>query len=210
MALLGYEASAHMAEETTNGSLSAPLGIQRTCLATGVCGLILILALLFAIPDIPSILDGPTGVAAVDIFISAAGATWGAVLAWLVLFNFFCAGMSTVTVTGRIAYALARDEGLPYPEYMSRVNKHTKSPDVALTVVFFICALLMLLPLQPESGATAFLSIVGLCTVGFQVSYAIPILLKVIYMPKDFPATPHSLGKYSRPLGIVSVVWLLG
>ena len=55
----------------------------------------------------------------------------------------------------------------------------------------------------------AFDSIVGIAVFGFDVSYAIPILLKLIYSD-SFPDTQMSLGPMSRTVNIVSVVWLLG
>jgi amino acid transporter len=74
--------------------------------------------------------------------------------------------------------------------------------------VFSLDAILLLLLLDPGSGATAFASIINLCTFGFQTSYGFPILLKLIYQPKTFPKTSFDLGRWSRPFGIVSVVWL--
>ena len=160
-----------MAEETVGGEVSAPMGIVYTTMATGVCGVVLILVLLFATVDIDLAIDGPTGVAAIDIFTYATGEAWGSALAWIVLINFFGAGMSSVTVTGRITYALARDYGFPLSHQMSAVLPWSKSPAIAMTVVFLLDAMLMLLPLNTENGTTAFLSITGLCTVGFQVLF---------------------------------------
>ena len=51
----GYEASAHMAEETNSARKNAPKGIIYTCLATGATGLALLLALLFATEDINTV-----------------------------------------------------------------------------------------------------------------------------------------------------------
>lgn len=45
----GYEAGAHMAEETTGASKSAPKGIVYTCIITAITGLVYILGLLFAL-----------------------------------------------------------------------------------------------------------------------------------------------------------------
>ena len=44
----GYEAGAHIAEETTHASKSAPKGIIYTCLLTSVTGFVYILGLLYA------------------------------------------------------------------------------------------------------------------------------------------------------------------
>ena len=56
----------------------------------------------------------------------------------------------------------------------------------------------------------AYYSIVGLCTIGFQVSYSIPLILKAWYNPADFPVTPKSLGSWSRPMAVISFLWLNG
>jgi amino acid transporter len=47
----GYEAGAHMAEETTNASSSAPKGILYTCILTAITGFVYILGLLYAMQD---------------------------------------------------------------------------------------------------------------------------------------------------------------
>ena len=44
----GYEGGAHMAEETTNASVSAPRGIVMTCIANALTGFTYILGLLYA------------------------------------------------------------------------------------------------------------------------------------------------------------------
>lgn len=43
----GYEAGAHMAEETTKASTTAPKGILYTCIATAITGFVYILGLLY-------------------------------------------------------------------------------------------------------------------------------------------------------------------
>lgn len=45
----GYEAGAHMAEETTKASESAPRGILYTCLLTAATGLVYIVGILYAL-----------------------------------------------------------------------------------------------------------------------------------------------------------------
>jgi amino acid transporter len=168
-ACTGYEASAHMAEETSSSSTSAPKGIINTCWATGWGGLALILALLFATTDISAAVNSDTGNAASQIFVTACGTELGSALSWLVVLNLFFAGVSSVTVTGRITYALTRDNAFPYSSVLSQVHSSLKSPVNAILFVFFWDALLMLLPLDTKNGSKAFYSIVGLCTIGFQV-----------------------------------------
>jgi amino acid transporter len=86
------------------------------------------------------------------------------------------------------------------------------APVNAITFAFFVAFILLLLPLS-DNGKVAFFSIMGFCILGFQVSYAIPIMLKVYYVGfcnRPFPKTSMDLGILSIPLGILSSAWLLG
>ena len=205
----GFEASAHMAEETVGASTSAPKGIIKTVFATGLSGICLCLAMLFSTPNVGRALYGPTSNAVSNVFIQSCGSTWGQALTWIIVINLWFAGVSSVAVTGRITFALFRDRAFPFAEFFTQVDPHFQSPIFAMLFVAFFDALIQLLPLN-AAGLTAFNAIVGISTIGFQVSYAIPIILKVVYNPSTFPNTSMNLGYLSRPFGIISGLWLLG
>jgi len=215
----GFEASAHMAEETHCSAVAAPTGLIYTVFATGFGGFAYVLALLYATNNFSLITttEKPdddssqflTSNAAVNVFINACGWNCGAGLTWLVVINLFFAGIASVAVTGRITFALLRDKAFPYSDFLVQVHPTLKSPIRAIMFVFALDAALLLLGLNPKSG-TAFTAIVGLCTIGFMVSYAIPVALKVIFQPKTFPVTSMSLGRWTVPCGIASSMWLFG
>ena len=77
----------------------------------------------------------------------------------------------------------------------------------ALIFVYIFDFILLLLPLI---STVAFTSIVGITTIGFQVSYGIPILLKLIFNYNTFPQTEFSLKNYSNICNIISCFWLFG
>jgi len=110
-------------------------------------------------------------------------------------------------VTGRITFALCRDKALPYADFWSKVHDTSKEPLRILVLLFIIDSLLLLLPLV---SSVAFASITGITTIGFQVSYGIPILLKLIFSFNDFPGSEVTLGKFSNPMGVISCLWLFG
>lgn len=208
-----------MAEETSGASTSAPKGIIYTCLATGLSGIMLILALLYATIDIDGVLNGETDSAMVNLFLLQCGRGWGQALTWLILANLFFAGLSSVAVTGRITFALMRDKGFPYSEFFAKVHPTYNSP---MNAIFFVCVFdcfIQLLPLDSRSGLTAFSAIVALASIGFQISYGIPILLKLMNastlssqlfrsQPIPFPTTKMSLGVWSDICGVLSILWL--
>lgn len=156
-------------------------------------------------------MNGITGNASVDAVYYAMGSKWACAYAWLITINLFFAGVSSVAVTARITWALSRDNGIPFSDYLKEVHPDLKSPIRAIMFVFVIDAILQLLPLNEAAGLSAFYSIVGLCSVGFQVSYAIPIMCHCIWSDKKtFPVTPSSLGKYSKYMGVFAFTWLYG
>jgi amino acid transporter len=190
----GYEAGAHVAEETKGATLSAPRGIVRTCLTVAAVGFIYILALLYSMPSISDVINSEA--AAMAVFVHAMGNKGALVLMCLLVINLFFAGSSSLTVTSRIAFAIARDGkercvlhavvpdpvgiagGLPFSEYIYGVWERTQAPVNTVVLVFILDALLLLLPLTTLSQASplAFNAVTSLTTIGFQISYAIPIL----------------------------------
>lgn len=204
-----------MAEETGNAKVHASRGILYTIGATGIGGVALILGFLFAVDNLPAIDNddynsgGPnTGNSGVNLFILGCGENIGACLAWIVTINLFFAGLSSVAVTARITFALARDGGFPWSRHLSSLHPVYKTPLWALTFIAVVDSLLLLLPLDKGNGSIVYTAIVGSSVLGFQVSYLMPILLKNLFPQPDFPETEMSLGTWSRMVGVVSSVWL--
>eukprot|EP00455_Lapot_gusevi_P044400 TRINITY_DN553_c0_g2_i6.p1 TRINITY_DN553_c0_g2~~TRINITY_DN553_c0_g2_i6.p1 ORF type:complete len:382 (+),score=64.56 TRINITY_DN553_c0_g2_i6:133-1278(+) len=88
----GYEAGAHMAEETHNSRSSAPWGIVATCISTALTGIVYILGLLFAAPNLDDITADPNSLSVVNIYRQCAGKGGGLVLTSFLITNLFFAG----------------------------------------------------------------------------------------------------------------------
>jgi len=124
----------------------------------------------------------------------------------LLLVNVFCAGFSSMTVTSRIGFAMARDRAFPFSKVLHRVNPTTKAPDTMIALVFAMDVLLCLIPLI---SSTAFEAIAGISAIGYQISYAIPILLRLTVSKNTFKQSTFSLGDFwSVPIGWIAVIWL--
>lgn len=76
--------------------------------------------------------------------------------------------------------------------------------------VFVFNFFLLLLPLT-ASGSAAFSSVASICTMGYQVSYAIPIICKFTFRQDEdmFSRVYFTLGSMSGLCGVVSSFWLL-
>jgi amino acid transporter len=92
----GYDASAHMTEETLDASISGPRGIVMSILVSLAAGWVLLIGVTFAIQDYDAELASETGVPPAQIFIDAAGAATGKFLLLVVIgAQLFC-GMSVL------------------------------------------------------------------------------------------------------------------
>jgi amino acid transporter len=175
-----------MAEETHDARTSAPWGIAGTVLCIATFGLTFNLGLLFATPDITAF-QNPVQ----ETFQHTAGRVGGSVLMMIVVVMFFFGGLSSLTVTSRIVYAMARDGALPRSEYLALVSDSTKTPMQALVTVCVVNCVLLLLPLV---NSTALKTFTGSCTVGFQMSYAIPIFFRITSARKSWIPGIWNLG----------------
>ena len=69
----GFDASAHMTEETHNAATSGPIGIVTSIGVSAILGWVLILGLLFCIQDYETTVKSPTGQPVTQIFLDTVG-----------------------------------------------------------------------------------------------------------------------------------------
>jgi len=65
----------------------------------------------------------------------------------LVLINLFFAGFSSMTVTTRIGFAMARDGAFPGSKFFYHVTEKNKVPSHMILLVLILDCLIVLLPL---------------------------------------------------------------
>ena len=129
----GYDASAHMTEETHDASRSGPRGIDMSILVSLIAGWVLLIGVTFAIQKANYATEaGGRSRRPGQIFIDSFGRT-GAELLLLVAIGaqLFC-GMSSVTANSRMIYAFSRDGALPGSSFWHQVNKRTRTPTNAI------------------------------------------------------------------------------
>ena len=211
----GYEAGAHMAEETRNASLSSALGLLATVIVCALTGLLYILGCIYSIPKRLGVFMALTayGSPLPSLFCVVCGNRVGLALTNVVVTTLFFAGMSSLTVTSRIGFALARDGAFPGSGFLRRVNPTTKSPIPMVILVLAIDCLLLLLPLATmdldgEYGAIAFNAVTSICVIGYQISYCIPLMLRGTVTAKTFVQSTFSLGRAGVVVANIAWIWL--
>ena len=202
--LTGYDASAHMTEETRNASVAGPKGIVSSVVVSVIAGWILLLGMTFAIGDYAAQRDSDTGVPPAQIFIDSLGRTGGELLLLIVIgAQFFC-GMSSVTANSRMIYAFSRDGALPASDFWHRINPRTRTPTNS---IWFAAVGAFLLGLPYLWNVTAYVAVTSIAVIGLYIAYVMPVFLRLL-AGDDFQAGPWNLGRWSRPIGTIAVVWV--
>ncbi|SDD70946.1 amino acid permease [Actinokineospora iranica] len=203
--LTGYDASAHMTEETRGAAVAGPRGIVNSILVSLAAGWVLLIGLTFAIQDYDGAVGSATGVPPAQVFIDAAGVTIGKLLLLICVgAQLFC-GMAAVTGNSRMIYAFARDGAIPGSGFWHRINKRTRTPTNSVWLAA-VGAFLLAVPYL--WSATAYTAVTSIAVVGLYTAYVIPVYLRV-RKGADFERGPWHLGRWGRAIGIVATGWVV-
>ncbi|WP_082119461.1 amino acid permease [Saccharothrix sp. ST-888] len=201
--LTGYDASAHMTEETHDAARSGPKGIVNSVVVSLVAGWILLLGITFAIQNYDGAVNSSTGVPPAQIFLDALGASGAKLLLLIVIgAQFFC-GMASVTANSRMIYAFSRDGALPGSRIWHRIDPRTQTPTNA---VWLAAGGAFLLGAQDLWNATAYAAVTSVSVIGMYISYVIPVYLR-LRQGDAFERGPWHLGRWSKPVGTLAVGW---
>ena len=201
----GYDASAHMTEETHDAARSGPRGIVSSIVVSLLAGWILLIGITFAIQHYEPERLSATGVPPAQIFIDAAGSAVGKLLLLIAIgAQLFC-GMSSVTANSRMIYAFSRDGALPGSAFWHRVNKRTRTPTNAIWLAA-VGALILGLPYL--WNYTAYAAVTSIAVIGLYIAYVLPTFLR-LRQGDSFERGPWHLGRWSKPIGIIAVTWVV-
>lgn len=198
----GYDASAHMTEETHNAAVAGPRGIVWSIVISLFAGWLLLIGVTSAIQNYTA--EAGAVVAPAQIFVDAVGKNLGTFLLFIVVGAQFYCGMSSVTANSRMIYAFSRDGAVPGSQFWHRINARTRTPTNS---IWFAAVGAFILGLPYLWNPVAYAAVTSIAVIGLYIAYGIPILLRLIAGEK-FQRGPWHLGRWSRPVGIIAVVWI--
>jgi amino acid permease (GABA permease) len=199
----GYDASAHVAEETHDAARSAPRGVVSSVVVSVIAGFFLLFAITWAIQDYEAERTTATGLPPAQIFIDAAGRHLGEFLLFIcVVAQFFC-GMASVTANSRMSYAFSRDGALPGSRIWRKVNPRTGTPTNSIWLCV-VCSTILVLPSLVNT--TAYLAATSIAVIGLYIAYVAPVFLRL--RNPDFRPGPWNLGRWSGIVGWTAIVWV--
>jgi amino acid permease (GABA permease) len=202
----GYDASAHMTEETHSAARSGPRGIVMSILISLIAGWVLLIGITFAIQKGNYAGEAAQGTAApAQIWLDSIGRT-GAELLLLVVIGaqLFC-GMSSVTANSRMIYAFSRDGALPGSNFWHKVNHRTRTPTNA---IWLAAGGALILGLPYLWNGAAYGAVTAIATIGLYIAYVTPTYLR-LRQGENFQRGPWHLGGKSYAIGWTAVVWVV-
>jgi len=197
----GYDASAHMTEETIGAETRAAWGVVMSVVVSAVAGYALLMALVAASPDLGQAASFVNPV--LYILQSRLSYVLGTLLfAVIFVAQFFCS-MSSVTSNSRMIYAFSRDGAVPGHNLWHRLNRG-RTPQNAI-ILAAVAAFVLAVP--SLWSVTAYLAVTSIAVIGLYIAYALPIFLR--QFSTDFKTGPWHLGAWSRPIGWIAVIWTI-
>jgi amino acid transporter len=204
----GYDASAHVAEETVMARKNSAWGIFLSVLVSAVAGYILLLVLTWCIPN------GDIAKTATDAYpvlyiatqnLSEFGAN---VVAVTIGGAMWLCGSSSIASMSRMWYAFARDDGMPGSARLKQIHSRYQTPMSAIVITSILTVVICLY-------AAAFTVITSISTITLYLAYVFPVYLNWRNKRRktgEFttPETsPWNLGKWGKPLNLIAVVWVV-
>ena len=216
----GYDASAHVAEETVAARLSSAWGLFLSVAVSAVVGYIFLFALTTHLPNLSGLFPAtPDGIGAdssqyyfgnkaavIEILNYNLGQIGDVLSAGIGIAMAFC-GLSSIASAGRMLYAFSRDDGIPGSGWLKRVSHRHRTPANAM-VAMVVVAWLFTVAAGIVGGGTAIIIVTAISTIFLYAAYGIPIWLA---MRSDAWREERvwSLGRWSRPIALVALFWIV-
>jgi amino acid transporter len=212
--ITGFDACAHLSEETQAASMGAAKGIWRSIFYSAVGGYILLLCVVFAVPDVDgSPANAEVGAGGVAyIFVESLGKNW----ATLVLFisasaQLFCA-TSCMTSASRMLFAFSRDRAVPGSQHWSKLSA-ARVPANGVVLVAVVAGIVTL-PALVEVNVNgiilpvAFYAVTSIAVIGLYLSFAIPIWLRWRHGERFEVGAWNNGSKYKwmNPIAVAEIV----
>ena len=206
--ITGFDASAHISEETHDASTAAAKGVWRSIFYSALIGWIVLLAITFAAADAQAVNDA--GGSAPGIFELALSTGWmKLVMIISTVGQLFC-GAACLTSASRMCYAFSRDRGFGNraSAHIAKVNELKVPRNAVLAMA--AAALIISLPALEGTGEGvpwAFFAVVSVCVIGLYIAYVIPIYLRW-RMKDSFEPGPWTNGKKYKWMNLFATIWV--
>ncbi|KIW67784.1 hypothetical protein PV04_07013 [Phialophora macrospora] len=203
--VLASDAVAHLSEEVKNASIVTPKTMFWAYMFNIPLAFAMLILFVFAMTDVETAVgEAFPFVWILQNSLSTAGAQ--AITAIMFILVFMIA-VSCFASTSRQLFAFARDDGMPFPTWLKKVNPEL---NVAANSCFVTWGYSVVMSLIYIGSPIAFNAIISLAIVALMATYAISIgcvLWRRIVHPETLPPVYWSLGKWGVPVNTIGLVY---
>ncbi|MFZ5881838.1 MAG: amino acid permease [Chloroflexota bacterium] len=209
----GYDASAHVAEETVMARLNSAWGVFLSVAVSFVVGFIMLIILTLHIPDglngIPATIDAANSPAVLYIVYSNFdNPFFSHIIAVIIAVAMWLCGLSSITSMSRMWFAFARDGGMPGHQLIKQIDHKWRTP---IWSILITCILAVLLTVY----SAVYSVIVAVSTTALYLAYGLPIFLnlrnklrkKGEYTTPE--SAPWSLKGFGVIINILALLWIV-
>ncbi|KAL8716326.1 MAG: hypothetical protein Q9220_000231 [cf. Caloplaca sp. 1 TL-2023] len=210
-AFLGTDAAIHMSEEIHNAAVVVPRCMLVAIVINGLFGFGMLLAVLFFIGDIETVLSTPPlTYPYMPIFLNATGSLGGAtaMIGVCLLISFFAVTVQ-LTTSSRMYWSFAGDKGLPFSKYISHypfeIRQGSTVPLNAIALSTLVACLLALINI---GSSVAFNDVISLTISGLYSSYLICLTLLLWRRSTNFiKSSAHESTDLSDGIDNMRLIW---
>ncbi len=204
----GYDASAHVAEETVMARLNSAWGVFLSVAVSAVVGYVLLVVLTWSIPEQKVAETAADAYPVLYIVYNNLSSFFANVIAVIIGVAMWLCGLASITSMARMWYAFARDDGMPGSGLIKQVSTKYRTPVWSILITSVLAVLICIY-------AAAFYVVTSISTITLYLAYMFPIYLNWRNKRRgqgEFttPETaPWSLGKWGPALNVIAILWVL-
>ena len=197
--ITGFDASAHLSEETHSANMAAAKGIWKSIAYSAIGGYILLMSFLYVATDVEAINAGGGSIITLLSSALGAGAAFKLIMLITTVGQIFCV-TACLTSCSRMMYAFSRDGAVPMGRLWKKVNSH--HVPVNAVIASAIGGIAITLPAIVST--TAFFAVVSIAVIALYLAFMIPIYLR-LKAGSSFKVGPWTLGSKYKWMSMVAV-----
>ncbi|KAK2766787.1 hypothetical protein FQN54_006101 [Arachnomyces sp. PD_36] len=206
-AQIGVDTAAHMSEEVGSASKAVPKAMITIWLVNTLLAFTSFITVAYHLPDLDTALADPTLYPIIHVLRQSMSREWLTVILTIIIFLLVCSNMTYLAAVTRDIWAFSRDQGFPFSDWISKVDKKRHIPRNAISVTSAVSLCLSLIYI---GSPVAFYAMTSLVSVALLQCYCLSIgcmLWRRITHPETLPPTEFSLGKFGIPINAAAVCY---
>jgi amino acid transporter len=204
--ITGFETCAGLGEEGVNVRFNIPRGVIGSVVISGVLGMITLILVALAIPDLKKTAADPAPIAYIANY-------WlGPVVSRLflvaVVYSVFALIVVSIAAVARTFFALSRDNVLPASALLARVNPRSQTPVPAIVLTTGLMVVVMVFAAVRGDAFTILIASTPILVFMNNL-----LIVLAYWRRRDRVAgipTTFSLGRWATPVFVLATIWLIG